>query len=161
MKMSKKAITVITMISVVGAAITVLYVFLLFQHLDYLNTVLAYGEGFANLGKYEDHEGYSDVGFQDGTEYYKFYYDEDVLPRLEHSDYFSKIEQSDKDRINRFVINYEEVLEFTDFKDEFDFDLDKFNSNDYFYIDNNGFESYDVWCFDTESLTLYYFHNNI
>lgn len=161
MKMSKKAITTIVLISVIGTAVTVSYTVLLFKHFDYMNTVLAYGEAFASLGKYEDQQGFADVCIQDGVAYYKFYYNEDVLPRLEHSSYFSKIEPADKDRINIFVINYNDFLEFTDFKDEFDFDLDKFNSDDYFYIDNDGFDSYDVWCFDTESLTLYYFHSNI
>lgn len=161
MKMSKKAITVITIISVVGAAITVFYTFILFYTICNMDNLLAFGVSFVELGEYKDSDEFYDICFQDSTEYCKFYYDEDVLKRLENSDYYSKIEQSNKDRINRFVINFKEWLELTDFKDEFDFDLDKFDSNDYFYIDNYGFASYDVWCFDTESLTLYYFHNNI
>lgn len=128
----------------------------------------------ASLGEYRDHEFYTCGGFQDYTDYAKYYYDS---VDFTDNEYFSIIEQSNMDALNEHLDNFESCIEAHGYSDasseivvNYDFDRSLIDSEDYLYIDSekhtrdDGYTllvNYDVYFFDTQTNTLYYFHNNI
>ncbi len=128
----------------------------------------------SSLGEYKSHEFYTEGAFQDYTDYAKYYYNS---VDFTDNEYFSKIQQSDIDALNEHLDNFESWIETYRKGDasreivvNYDFDRSLIDSEDYLYIDSekhtwdDGFTflvSYDVYFFDTQTNTLYYFHNNI
>ena len=129
----------------------------------------------ASLGEYRDHEFYSEGAFQDYTDYAKYDYDS---VDFTDNEYFAKIHPSDLDTLNEILDDFESCIEF--FREDdasreivvnYDFDRSWIDTEDYLYIDseqrepwedgNPVFYKYNVYFFDTQTNTLYYFHNNI
>ena len=128
-----------------------------------------------SLGECRSCEFYTCGGFQDYTDYAKYYYDP---VDFTDNEYFSIIEQSDIDALNEHLDNFESCVEAHGYNDasseivvNYDFDRSVIDHEDYLYIEsekydpwddgNMVFASYDVYFFDTQTNTLYYFHNNI
>ena len=127
-----------------------------------------------SLGEYKSYEFYTEGAFQDYTDYAKYYYDS---ADLSDNEYFSKIGQSDIDVLNEHLDDFESWIETYRENDasreivvNYDFDRSIIDNEDYLYINSekhtweDGFTSlvnYDVYFFDTQTNTLYYFHNNI
>lgn len=127
-----------------------------------------------SLGECRSCEFYTCGGFQDYTDYAKYYYDP---VDFTDNEYFSKIGQADIDALKEHLDDFERCIEahgYTDASSEivvnYDFDRSLIDSEDYLYIDSekhtwdDGYTSlvnYDVYFFDTQTNTLYYFHNNI
>ena len=131
-----------------------------------------------SLGKYKSHEFYTEGEFQDYTDYAKYYYDS---VDFTDNEYFSKIEQSDLDKINEclddfesFIATYRENDSSREIVTNYDFNRSLIDFEDYLYIHSEAFTdewadgttntvlvSYDIYFFDAQSNTLYYFHNNI
>ena len=127
-----------------------------------------------SLGEYKSHDLYHEGAFQDFTDYAKYYYDSVVFA---DNEYFSKIEQSDIDILNEHLDDFESWIETYREGDasreivvNYDFDRSLIDFEDYLYIDSekntwdDGYTSlvnYDIYFFDTQTNTLYYFHNNI
>ena len=126
-----------------------------------------------SLGEYKSYEFYTEGAFQDYTDYAKYYYD---LVDFSNNKYFTKIEQSDVDVLNEHLDDFESWIETyregdasRDIVVNYDFDRSFIDSADYLYINSekhtwdDGYTSlvnYDVYFFDTQTNTLYYFHNN-
>lgn len=121
-----------------------------------------------SLPKYSAKEYYSSGGFQDTTDYAKYTYhisEED----LQNNEYLLPVESTDVPQIIAYIEDFEEWVsvsqEFS--SDSYDFDKEIVSIGDYFYIFNQyqeadkAFWNYDVYYFDLETLTLYYFHSNI
>ena len=128
-----------------------------------------------SLGEYKNHEFYTEGAFQDYTDYAKYYFDS---VDFTDNEYFTKIEQSDIDVLNEHLDNFESCIETYREGDasreigvNYDFDRSLIDNEDYLYIEseqydpwNDGnmvFASYDIYFFDIQKNTLYYFHNNI
>ena len=131
-----------------------------------------------SIGKYKDHEFYSEGAFQDFTDYAKYYYDS-----VDFTDnkYFSKIQQSDIDNLNEHLDDFEAWIDTYREGDasreivvNYDFDRSLIDFEDYLHIYSETsthtwddgttttfFINYDIYFFDTQTNTLYYFHNNI
>ena len=128
----------------------------------------------ASLGKYDDFVFYSEGAFQDYTDYAKYYY---TSTNIYENDYFAKIQESDFEKINEHLDDFESLIK--TFKDgdatreivvNYDFDRAIIDTEDYIYMDSEKHTSYDgytlltnydIYFFDTQTLVLYYFHNNI
>lgn len=118
---------------------------------------------------------YTDGGFQDYTDYEKRSYTEEALSFLENNAYFQKVNTADISEITAYFKDFSRWINMTDYADKYDFDIDCISETDYFYIEDKCFEkensdgrlqyeqykNYNVYFFDTESLTLYFIHNNI
>ena len=128
-----------------------------------------------SLGECRSCEFYTCGGFQDYTDYAKYYYDS---VDFTDNEYFSIIEQSDIDALNEHLDNFERCIEAHGYNDasseivvNYDFDRSVIDHKDYLYIESEKYDpwddgnmvlaSYDVYFFDTQTNTLYYFHNNI
>ncbi len=128
----------------------------------------------ASLGKYTKYEFYTYGGFQDYTDYAKYYYES---AKILDSKYLYKIQEADLATIDRHLNDFEEWIETMGKSDpsreivvNYDFDREIINTGDYFYIESeestwpDGYTmlvNYDVYLFDTETQVLYFFHNNI
>ena len=126
-----------------------------------------------SLGEYKSCEFYTEGEFQDYTDYAKYYYDS---VDFSNNEYFTKIEQSNIDVLNEHLDDFESWIETyregdasRDIVVNYDFDRSFIDSADYLYINSekhtwdDGYTSlvnYDVYFFDTQTNTLYYFHNN-
>ena len=127
-----------------------------------------------SLGECKSYEFYTEGAFQDYTDYAKYYYDS---VDFTDNEYFSKISQSGIDALNEHIDDFENMIEAYREGDatreivaNYDFDRSIIDSEDYLYMDSeehtvyNGvvfLVSYDVYFFDAQTNTLYYFHNNI
>ena len=127
-----------------------------------------------SLGEYKSHEFYTEGAFQDYTDYAKYYYDQ---VDFADNEYFYKIGQADIDALNEHLDDFEswiKTLRENDASREivvnYDFVRSLIDCEDYLYIESekhtwdDGYTSlvnYDVYFFDTQTNTLFYFHNNI
>ena len=131
-----------------------------------------------SLGEYKSKEFYTEGAFQDFTDYAKYYYDS---VDFTDNEYFSKIEQTDIEVLNEHLDDFESWIETYRKGDasrelvvNYDFDRSLIDFDDYLYVDSETTThtwddgttttyliNYDIYFFDTQTNTLYYFHNNI
>ena len=127
-----------------------------------------------SVGEHEKREFFTSGGFQDYTNYGKYYYKHAYV---EQSSYLKKIQETDLAIINTHLDDFEgwiETIQRSESTSEvvvnYDFDRGIIDTEDYIYIDSeertwtDGYTSlvnYDVYFFDTQTKVLYYFHNNI
>lgn len=149
-------------ICVIGLLFFLSSLFLLFEAIIPKDVILE------SLPKYSEKEYYSSGGFQDTTDYAKYTYlisEED----LQNNEYLLPVESTDVPQIIAYIEDFEEWVSVShDFPSEsYDFDKAIVSTGDYFYVSNRyqepekAFWNYDLYYFDLESLTLYYFHSNI
>ncbi len=126
----------------------------------------------SSLGSYEivDYCSYGYIG--DITEYGKYIYDK---PNFEDNEYIKQMTEETVNELNSYIDNYEEWVGVIteeiegdmdkEFAETYDFERNIISNTDYCYIDSedesNRFTSYNLYFYDTETKTLYYFHNNI
>ena len=122
----------------------------------------------AILKGYIDKEEYFDKeGFQDYTDYCKYYYEESNNLFLE-SNIYSVVTKDNIENIRSYFTNFESRMD----SSEYDFDDSCISEGDYIYIKTKEWESsgdskytkfadYTVYFYDTESATLFYIHSNI
>ncbi|MBR5545243.1 MAG: hypothetical protein IKU66_07190 [Clostridia bacterium] len=119
---------------------------------------------------------YSSGGWQDYTDYAKYYFEN---PDIENNEYLTHMTENDIEDLIFYVDIFEDWLdilpnELSSMKliKNYDFDKSIISANDYCYIDdytsvdpNLELEtepaSFNIYFYDIESETLYYFHNNI
>lgn len=128
----------------------------------------------SSLGEYKKHEYFTSGGFQDYTDYAKYYY---TSANITENRYFEKIEENDFETINIHLDDFEKWIEAhkrSDASNEvvvnYDFNREIIDINDYIYIDSEehtwsdghtSLVNYNIYFFDTETSILYYFHSNI
>ena len=127
-----------------------------------------------SVGKYTHCEWYSSGGFQDYTDYGKFYYDSADLAK---KPYFRKIQDSDMPILDAHLDDFENWIDLLrgdsdpqELVEHYDFDRSIIDRGDYLYIESESrtwsdghtsLVNYNIHFFDTQTNTLFYFHNNI
>ena len=159
-----KKISIKTFLPIVHCLVAFLFLLSLnYAPANYKNTVLE------TLSNYDSSDCYYSDGFQDYTNYCKYYYfkQDDVLDKLKNCSYFKNVKPDDIMEINSYFDNFEGWLEYVDYKDKYDFQRNIIDTEDYFYIENDETEeehkywNYDVYFFDVQTKTLFFIHNNI
>ena len=128
----------------------------------------------ASVGEYENYDFYTSGGFQDYTDYGKYYF---TTSSLAGNPYLKRIQETDLDAINKHLDDFEKWIETMKDNDpsreivvNYDFDRGTVDLEDYFYIDSEEWEletghtlltNYNIYFFDSQTQVLYYFHNNI
>ena len=126
-----------------------------------------------SLPTYVHKEFYKEGGFQDFTDYGIYTFDSFDGTKLEENVYFEKI--MDVRVVLPYIENFESWLtEGTELAENYHFDKAWLDESDYLFVDTEEgntignsdrtygkFDNYDVYFFDTNTWTLYYFHNNI
>lgn len=127
-----------------------------------------------SLPDYNSRVFYTSGGFQDFTDYAKYYYDAITVQNLDASKYFSAVAAEDVEEILLHIDNFEDWVETIgrELKNGYDFDKTIVTEGDFFYIETKygepigqgtygKFDNYTVYYFDVDAQILYYFHNNI
>ena len=128
----------------------------------------------ASLGEYESHEFLTSGGFQDYTDYAKYYY---TSADVSENPYLKRIDEQDLAVIDRHLDDFEmwiDTIKESEPSNEvvlnYDFDRTMIDTEDYIYIDSEehtwsyGYTTlvnYNIYFFDMQTQTLYFFHNNI
>lgn len=123
----------------------------------------------ASLGKYRTKELYTAGTVQDFTDYGKYTFDK---AHPEDSSYFEPLAEDQMQTFCRYLDDFERLLDSlrgTDPEGElvshYDFDRSILSPDDYLYLytdpDYPEYGKYTMYLFDTETLTMYYFHNNV
>ncbi|MBB6715530.1 hypothetical protein [Clostridium gasigenes] len=110
-------------------------------------------------------------GFQDYTDYCKYYYDASSDLFLEN-DIYSTVKEDDIENIRSYFTNFASWMDTADRAEEYDFDDSCISEGDYIYIKTKEgeaigssnykkFDNYYVYFYDTQSATLFYIHSNI
>ncbi|MCH5185567.1 MAG: hypothetical protein J1F64_05510 [Oscillospiraceae bacterium] len=137
-----------------------------------LSDILFTNRIIAELPKAKSSECYYSDGFQDYTDYCKYRYTDKALNALEKSSHFKKVSEEDTAEIQSYFENFEGWVKYVKYRDSYDFDKSVISPGDYFCIQNRDtyekyahyhdkYAAYNVYFFDTETLTLYFIHNNI
>ena len=114
-------------------------------------------------------EYYDKEGIQDHTDYAKYVYDKIIV---ENDDNYIKVNENDIENIKSYFNDFKDAMESQNRLNEYDFDINSITENDYVRIITKEvtpigdstygkFDNYSVYLFDSETLTLYYIHNNI
>ena len=121
------------------------------------------------LGKPESEQIWTHGEFQDYADFGIYYY---PALNIENSKDFAKVSPEDMETLGLFLDNYEQwiaAVESNDPEDElvvnYAFDRTIIDTEDHFYIytkdEDHPLYDYDIWFFDSQSKTLYYFHANL
>ena len=109
-------------------------------------------------------------GFQDYTDYCKYRYDSAEAFRRDAR--YHEITQDEIENVIGYFEDFEEWMRMENRLDEYDFDLSYISAGDFLLLDTKEgseeffgdyakYVDYTVYLFDTDTLTLYYIHNNI
>lgn len=112
---------------------------------------------------YNQSDEYFDDGFQDYTDYCKYYYDSYYDEEYAKDDNYTEITADNIDTVKNYFISF--PYENMSNSDAYDFDVSIVTEGDYYCIIDesdysNNREDYDVYLYDKESHILYYIHNN-
>ena len=110
-------------------------------------------EGYSNCEEY-----YSD-GFQDYTDYCKYFYSKDYDIKFEKSSYYSIVTKENLSMIKTYFENF--PYENMNDKDKYDFEIKNINEGDYYCLKDDVDNAYSLFFYDKDNHTLYYIHNNI
>lgn len=121
-----------------------------------------------SLPGYETKEYVSSGGFQDYTDYAKYTY-RISESELAENGYLCPVTQDDIPTILAYLEDFEGWVEISpDFpKESYDFDKSAIGEGDYWFLQNRyeepekAFWNYNLYYFDVDASTLYYFHSNI
>ena len=119
---------------------------------------------------YIDKEEYLEDGFQDYTDYCKYIYNSDE--KFKSNKHYTHVNDKSIKKFKEYIEDFKSSMESQERLNEFDFDEKCISKNDYIRIVTKEgekigegvygkFDSYTVYYFDFETLTLYYMHNNI
>ena len=120
-----------------------------------------------SLPKFESSDCYYSDGFQDFTNYCKYYFSKDDVGKITNNHYLNPVTNDDIAELNGYFDDFEDWIEFVDYKDKYDFKRNIIDTDDYFYIENDEtieehkYWDYDVYFFDIQTKTLYFIHSNI
>lgn len=153
---------------------TIIAVCVLFLAISLASCTTPQDEVAASLGEYKNRVFFTSGGFQDYTDYAKYYY---TSAEVAENKYLKKIQETDLAAINTHLDDFEEWIETIKNSDSssevvvnYDFDREIIDTEDYIYIDSeehvwsNGDTSlvrYNIYFFDAQTQVLYFFHNNI
>ena len=120
----------------------------------------------SGMPRYERKEEYFGEGFQDYTDYCKYYYNESTIKAFETHSKFKKVSNSDIEEIKSYFEFFEEVVKYEDYYEKYDFDASvQVKEGDFYYIfekaDYPKYGYYDVYYVDMNKRILYFVHSNI
>lgn len=139
-----------------------------------LGSILSRDPVLSALPRAEQEEFYTSGGFQDFTDYGKYYYTGIEEASLPETGYFSKMDQADVEEMQEYLDNFESWVETIggDLQEGYDFDRALPSPGDYLYLKTKEgepigdsayrkFDNYTLYYFDFDTQILYYFHSNI
>lgn len=119
----------------------------------------------SGMPKYERKGCYYSSGFQDHTDYCKYFYNKKTIKQFETHAKFKKVSNSNIEDIKGYFEDFTVWVKMTDYYDKYDFDYTtQIKNGDYFYIyEKPGYRKYgyyDVYYVDMTKQILYFFHSD-
>lgn len=124
------------------------------------------------LPKYLDKECYYGEGFQDYTDFCKYFYNDESIKNFETHNKFKIVKKSDIENIKSYFENFDDRVSHQSYYNKYDFDYQtQVKEGDYFNISTkegtkigesiyDKFDSYDVYYVDMEKCIVYFIHSN-
>ena len=115
---------------------------------------------------YSSKTGYSDGGFQDWTDYYKYQYTEKEDVLFTAAPYAPLQEGADMENLQGYLQDFQSWVAVENWEDKLDFDVETMvQPGDCYFIKNKDapepkYWNYTVYYYDVQTHTLYYFQNN-
>lgn len=121
-----------------------------------------------SLPEYSSNEYYSYGEFSDYTDFGIYRFDFPIAEQVSENHYFSQVGQA-LDELMLYLEDYEKwveaVTQYEDpmFSDYYTYDITMLDSEDWYFLDSKygNTNNYSLFLFDTQTNTLYFFHNNI
>lgn len=155
-------------------AAALISLFLIVILINHLFSKLFENPVIASLPKYESSDCYYSEGFQDYTDYCKYYFPKQntIIENLKGNKYFKPVNDNDVEEVKSYFDDFKGWVEYEDYKDKYDFKYEWIDTEDYFYIENKDtcekyknyrdkYAAYNVYFFDIQTKTLYFIHSNI
>lgn len=114
----------------------------------------------ASLPQADSSDCYYSNGFQDYTDYCKYYYEkqDDIIKEIKNNEYFKPVANADIGELQSYFDNFEGWLKYVDYKDKYDFQRNIIDTKDFFYIENNEtYEKYAVYPDKYAAYNVYFF----
>lgn len=118
-------------------------------------------------GFYASSEHFDEKSFRDYTDYCEYYFDENSAKKFEENHYFTLVTKENMVELKSFFQNFSGWIACREgYEEWFNFKADEqMSETDYFFLDvinpqDGKFHNYDIGYYDTETYTLYLFHNN-
>ena len=140
--------------------LSVLVVYLLFIVID-ISCDFRILAGYSSSAEY-----YQKDVFQDSTDYAEYYYEENKDDHFRKSKYYEKLTKEKSAELTYFLDDFERCLYLhrADYEKWYSFSRDFIDGEDYcsitFRYPENKLESYNIYYYDMQSHTLYFFHSN-
>ena len=106
-------------------------------------------------------EYYDEEGWQDFTDYCKYYYDSKADKKFKESSKYKKVENEDISNIIEYFYSMDRAMEMQDRADDYDFNIDSIDNKDYVYMKKSDIKNYSIYFYDIQTHILYYIHRNI
>ena len=123
------------------------------------------------LPDYKKKAFYTSGGWQDYTDYAKYYYEDIDAQTLRQTGRFREVTEEDIAAIMPYILDFENWVEVIgrDLKANYDFDKTTIRTGNFYFIKSkyendapeHKFWNYNVYYFDLDAQILYYFHSNI
>lgn len=110
-------------------------------------------------GYIQKQEYFDENGFQDYTDYCKYYYND--TSKVEKNKNFQKLTAEQVQNTQHYFEDFAKFMEAQGRLEEYDFSLSCIDEGDYVYKLKAAYDDYTILFFDTQSCILYYIHNNI
>lgn len=115
-----------------------------------------------SLGTYQNRKHYTMGEYQDMTSLTKYEY---LEAQIEDNKYLKPMNEQDRNKMFEAIENFEMMINANDSSElskYYDFDFECVDDNDYIYIDDEcSIYKFNIYYFDSQTRTLYYFHHNI
>ena len=160
-------------ILIVLAVVLILF-FLIGSSINYFFSKIFEKPVLASLPKYENSDCYYGEGFQDYTNYCKYYFlkNDTIIEKLKGNKYFKPLTPEDVEEVKSYFEDFKGWVKYEEYNDKYDFKSEYVDTSDYFYIENKDnyekyknyrdkYSAYNVYFFDAQTKTLYYIHSNI
>lgn len=123
----------------------------------------------ASLPQYETKVMYTEGYFQDYTDFGIYSYCEADTASVKANTYFTEVAEQ-REHLLSYIDNFESWVEIfsangkeSELAQNYSFDKTILDETDLYYLDSEylGFDNYDLYVYDIQTATLFYFHNNI
>ena len=90
------------------------------------------------------------------------------LNETEYNRFFKTVDEENIENLDGYFENYEQVIQYFEYRDKYKFDKSQIKKGDYYYIDSpegdsayGKYDNYDVYYVDVEKRIMYFIHSNI
>lgn len=114
-------------------------------------------------GYYEKEEYFQEYGFQDHTDYCKYFYKKASDNKFINNTKYEIVKEENIEGLKNYFNDTRKWMNIEGRFNDFDFDNSIISAGDYYYLDlkSSGYNNYNLYFYDIETHILYYIHSNI